>query len=98
MLAGKDVYALAVEEDTHIFDVIIKYYEAWLKAGSPREAVEAELGYMVPIAQKGEHVYPPGHAAAVTSPTIQSIITECDGDVIQKGIEQSRCTEQVVRV
>jgi hypothetical protein len=81
----------------HILDAILKYYTAWLEAGSPMDGVQVDMGPMVPIA-RGEHVFPPNAPAAATSSMIRNIITECEDAVVETGMTKSCCSEEVVRV
>jgi hypothetical protein len=78
-------------------DIIRKYYTAWLKADSPEDGLEMDLGWMVPIA-RGERVCPPAGPAQVTPLTIKTMITKCEDRVSEAAIQASGCSSAVVQV
>ncbi len=82
---------------SHIMKTLLKYYTAWLKAGSPEGGLEIDLGGMVPIA-RGERVCPPDAPAKTTPATIKSIIVMCEDRVTEAAMQTSRCSSAVVQV
>jgi hypothetical protein len=81
----------------HILDSITEYYNAWLKAGSPADGVQLDMGAMVPIA-RGEHVFPPKAPARAMCALIRAMIGQCDDAVLDTAARTSLCSDAVVRV
>jgi hypothetical protein len=93
--SSPDVSAPAVTG--HILDSIIHYYTAWLKAGSPKDGMQLDLGAMVPIV-RGEHVFPPNAPARATCALIRDMIRQCDDTVLETAARTSRCCDTTIRV